>query len=341
MWEALHFEFMRNALYAGILVSIICGVLGTLVVVNRIVFISGGIAHAAYGGIGLGLYLGISPFLGAVFFSVGVSVVMGIASIKSKERADTIIGVMWAVGMAVGIIFVELTPGYNVDLMSYLFGSILSVPRADIWYMLCLVVVVLGAVLSFYKEFVALSYDEEFSFIVGIPVKTLYFGLLVLISLSVIVIIRVVGLILVIALLTIPPYIAERYTVSLSRMMILSSLLGILFTLAGLYLSYQFNIASGATIIMVAGIAFFFSMAVDAVAVRSVAVNQIPGGTPLSSLPGTSGEETPSQTGEGRTPPDAFQGNSTSSPEASPPSSRQGFPEDPTFSNRRRSRSSR
>ena len=171
MWEALQFEFMRNALIAGILVSIICGVLGTLVVVNRIVFISGGIAHAAYGGIGLGLYLGISPYLGAVFFSVVVSIVMGIASVKVKERADTIIGVMWAIGMALGIIFVELTPGYNVDLMSYLFGSILSVPRADIWYMVCLVVVVLGTVFFFYKEFVALSYDEEFSFVVGILLR--------------------------------------------------------------------------------------------------------------------------------------------------------------------------
>ena len=269
MWEALQFEFMRNALIAGILVSIICGVLGTLVVVNRIVFISGGIAHAAYGGIGLGLYFGISPYLGAVFFSVVVSIVMGIASVKVKERADTIIGVMWAIGMALGIIFVELTPGYNVDLMSYLFGSILSVPRADIWYMVCLVVVVLGTVFFFYKEFVALSYDEEFSFVVGLPVKALYFGLLVLISLSVIVIIRVVGLILVIALLTIPPYIAERYTVSLGKMMVLSSLLGILFTLAGLYLSYHFNLASGATIIMVAGIAFFLSMAFDTATGRS------------------------------------------------------------------------
>lgn len=255
---------MRNALVSGILVSVICGVLGTLVVVNRIVFISGGIAHAAYGGIGLGLYLGISPPLGAVFFSLIISVVMGIVSVKSKERADTIIGVMWAVGMALGIIFVELTPGYNVDLMSYLFGSILTVPKADLLYMLFLVAAVVGGVFLFYKEFVALSYDEEFSFVVGIPVKPLYFGLLVLISLSVIVIIRVVGLILVIALLTIPPYIAERYTASLGRMMILSSLLGVLFTLAGLCLSYRFNLATGATIILVAGIAFFLSMAVKA-----------------------------------------------------------------------------
>jgi len=210
VWDALQLEFMRNAVTAGLLVSLVCGVLGTLVVVNRIVFISGGIAHAAYGGIGLGLYFGVSPALGATLFSVAVSMVMGVASIKSRERADTIIGVMWALGMALGIIFTELTPGYNVDLMSYLFGSILSVPGSDIWYMLCLNLVVLLFVFYFYKELVAMSYDEEFSFVVGIPARALYFVLLGLISLSVVMIIRVVGLILVIALLTIPPFIAEK-----------------------------------------------------------------------------------------------------------------------------------
>jgi len=266
VWDALQLEFMRHAVAAGLLVSLVCGVLGTLVVVNRIVFISGGIAHAAYGGIGLALYFGASPALGATLFSVAISMVMGVASIKSKERADTIIGVMWALGMALGIIFTELTPGYNVDLMSYLFGSILSVPGSDIWYMLCLNLVVLLFVFFFYKELLAMSYDEEFSFVVGIPVRALYFVLLGLISLSVVMIIRVVGLILVIALLTIPPFIAEKYTRSLGRMMVLASLLSMVFTLAGLWVSYQFNLASGATIIMVAGFAFFLSLAIDAVA---------------------------------------------------------------------------
>jgi zinc transport system permease protein len=268
VWDALQLEFMRNAVIAGLLVSVICGVLGTLVVVNRIVFISGGIAHAAYGGIGLGLYFGVSPALGATLFSVAVSMVMGVASIKSRERADTIIGVMWALGMALGIIFTELTPGYNVDLMSYLFGSILSVPGSDIWYMLCLNLVVILFAFYFYKELVAMSYDEEFSFVVGIPVRALYFVLLGLISLSVVMIIRVVGLILVIALLTIPPFIAEKYTGSLGKMMVLASLLSMVFTLAGLWVSYQLNLASGATIIMVAGFAFFLSLAIDGLAAR-------------------------------------------------------------------------
>ena len=268
MWEALQFEFMRNALFAGLLVSIICGILGTLVVVNRIVFISGGIAHAAYGGIGLAFYLRLPPPVGAALFAFVVSMIMGLASVKSKHRADTIIGVMWAVGMALGIILIELTPGYNVDLMSYLFGSILSVPQIDLWYMLILDIVVLLIVFFFYKEFIAMSYDEEFSFVVGIPVRALYFVLLAMISLSVITIIRVVGLILVIALLTIPPYISEKYTTSLGKMMALSSLLGIIFTMAGLWLSYHYNLTSGATIIMVAGFAFFLSLGFDALSHR-------------------------------------------------------------------------
>jgi zinc transport system permease protein len=261
--EALQFDFMRNALLSGVLVSIACGMVGTLVVANRIVFISGGIAHAAYGGIGLAFYLGLPPSFGAALFSMASSMVMGIVSLQNKQRADTIIGVIWAIGMAVGIILIDLTPGYNVDLMSYLFGSILSVPDMDIWFMLILDILILGIVWFFYKEFLAMSYDEEFSFVVGIPVTILYFVLLGMIALSVVMVIRVVGLILVIALLTIPPYIAEKYTISLAKMMILSSCLGVLFTVTGLWFSYVYNLTSGATIIIVAGFAFFISLCFD------------------------------------------------------------------------------
>ena len=263
MLEALQFDFMRNAVLAGLLVSISCGIIGSLVVVNRIVFISGGIAHAAFGGVGLGFFCGFSPFLGAAIFASGASLIMGAVSLKAKHRADTIIGVLWAVGMALGIILIDLTPGYHVDLMSYLFGSILAVPPADLWLMLPLDGFILLVVLLFYKEFVALSYDEQFAFVVGIPVKALYLLLLGMTALSIVMIIRVVGLILVIALLTIPPFIAEKYTRSLGQMMVLSSILGILFTLSGLWLSYTFDLTSGATIILVAGVGFFISQVLD------------------------------------------------------------------------------
>ncbi|MBU0733276.1 MAG: metal ABC transporter permease [Proteobacteria bacterium] len=263
MWEALQLDFMRNALFAGLLVSISCGIIGSLVVVNRIVFISGGIAHAAFGGIGLAFFLGFSPSLGAALFAVGVSMIIGVVSFKSKHRADTIIGVLWAIGMALGIILIDLTPGYHVDLMSYLFGSILTVPGSDIWLMILLNMAILITVISFYKEFIAMSYDEEFAFVVGIPVKLLYFVLLGMTALSVVMTIQVVGLILVIALLTIPPYIAEKCTTSLGKMMVLSSILGIFFTLGGLWLSYSYNLTSGATIILVAGVTFFLFQAID------------------------------------------------------------------------------
>jgi zinc transport system permease protein len=189
--------------------------------------------------------------------------IMAAVSFKDRHRADTIIGVLWAVGMALGIILIDLTPGYNVDLMSYLFGSILTVPKSDIWYMILMDMVIVITIVVLYKEFLSISYDEEFAFIAGIPVRLLYFALLGMTALCVVMVIKVVGLILVIALLTIPPYIAEKYTRSLGEMMALSSLFGVFFTTAGLWLSYSYDITSGATIVMVAGVAFFISQALD------------------------------------------------------------------------------
>jgi zinc transport system permease protein len=268
MLDALQFDFIRNALLAGILVSISCGIIGSLVVVNRIVFISGGIAHAAYGGIGLAFFTGISPTLGAGLFSVAVSMIMAAVSFKNRHRADTFIGVIWAGGMALGIILIDITPGYNVDLMSYLFGSILAVPESDIFFMVPLNIIIVSSVIILYKEFLAMSYDEEFAFIAGIPVRLLYFCLLGMTALCVVMVIRVVGLILVIALLTIPPYIAEKHTGSLGKMMVLACLLGILFTVSGLWLSFNYNLTSGATIVMVAAVAFFISQALEMIKKR-------------------------------------------------------------------------
>jgi zinc transport system permease protein len=265
MIEALQFEFMRNALLAGLLTSIACGIIGTLVVVNRIVFISGGIAHAAYGGVGLAFFLGIPPLVGATGFSLLISAIMAIVTLKNKQRADTIVGVLWAVGMALGIILVDLSSGYNVDLMSYLFGSILAVPRSDLLMMLVVDLIVLVGVFSFYNSFLAMSFDEEFAVAAGVPVKPLYFALLAMMAFVVVMVIRVVGLILVIALLTIPPFIAERYSESLRGMMVLSVILSSVFTFAGLWLSYLFNLTSGATIIMVAALFFFASLVLEGI----------------------------------------------------------------------------
>jgi len=263
MLEALQFEFMQNALIAGLLASVICGVMGTMVVVNRIVFLSGGIAHAAFGGIGLAFFFGWPYLVGTIGFSVIAALVMAIVTLKAKHRADTIIGVIWAIGMAIGILLLDLTPGYNVDLMSYLFGSILTVPDSDIWMMVAVAAVIFGVVTYFYNDYLALSYDEEFAQIRGVRVNTLYVLMIVMLALGVVMIIQVVGLILVIALMTIPPYIAEKYSKSLVSMMVLSSVLSALFTVIGLWLSYVFNLTSGASIIIVAGVGFLISLGVE------------------------------------------------------------------------------
>ena len=263
MIEALQFDFMQNALLAGLLASVICGVMGTMVVVNRIVFLSGGIAHAAFGGIGLAFFFGWHYLVGTISFSIVAALIMAVITLKAKHRADTIIGVIWAIGMAIGIILLDLTPGYNVDLMSYLFGSILTVPDSDIWMMVGVGAVILAVVIYFYNDYLALSYDEEFAQIRGVRVKTLYILMTVMLALGIVMVIQVVGLILVIALLTIPPYIAEKFSKSLFQMMVLSSMLSALFTVGGLWFSYEFNLTSGASIILVAGIGFLISLGVE------------------------------------------------------------------------------
>ena len=259
--EALQFDFMRHALLAGILVSVACGIVGTFVVVNRIVFISGGIAHTAYGGIGLGYYLGFNPVIGAIAFALLAAVGMGIVERSTKERADTIIGVMWAVGMAIGIILIDLTPGYKADLMSYLFGSILAVPEQDLLIMLILDLIIGAIVFLLYKELLAISFDPVFSTTRRVPVQGLYLILVGTIALTVVMVMRVVGLILVIALLTIPAAIAGQFVKDLKQMMVLASILGAIFTNIGLWLSYFFNFTSGATIILVAGLTYLLSLA--------------------------------------------------------------------------------
>jgi len=257
MLEALSYGFMQKALMAGLLASLACGVIGALVVVNRIVFIAGGIAHAAYGGVGLAFYLGWPVLPCTMGFTLAASSIMAAVTVDRPHRADTVVGVLWAAGMALGILLVDQTRGYHVDLMSYLFGSILTVPASDLWLMAGLDIFILAVTLTFYKAFAAMSYDYEFARIRNVPVRVLHFLMLAMIACSVVMIIRVVGLILVIALITIPPYIAEQWSRSLIGVMAFSALLCAFFTLAGLWLSYVFNLTSGASIIAVAVVAFF------------------------------------------------------------------------------------
>jgi zinc transport system permease protein len=254
MLEILQYEFMRNAIMAGLLAAIACGIVGVYVVVKRIVFISGGIAHASFGGIGLGYFLGINPIIGALVFSLASGLAIHGITRKSRLPADTAIGILWAIGMALGIIFINLTPGYAPDLMSYLFGNILTVPMSDILLMLALDVVIIGIVIALFKEYLILSFDEEYATAVGMPVEKLYLLLLAMIALTVVVLIRVVGMILVIALLTFPAAMAQLLTFNMKKMMLLSVIFGFCFTLGGLWLSYVLKLPSGATIILLSGL---------------------------------------------------------------------------------------
>lgn len=259
--EILHYEFMRNALIAAILASVACGMIGTYVVVKRIAFISGGIAHSAFGGIGLGYFLGVNPIVMVVPFTLCFALGMGIVSKRTKLPQDTAIGIFWAVGMALGIIFISLTPGYAPDLFGYLFGNILTVPFGDIIMMVILNIIILTTVFLFYKEFLAVSFDEEYAATLGIPVELLYYVLLCLTALTIVILIKIVGIILVIALLTIPAAIAKQYTFDLKKMMILAIILGVIFTTTGLWLSYVLDMASGATIIILSAAVFIISSA--------------------------------------------------------------------------------
>ena len=252
MLEVLQYDFIQNALISGILISIAAGIIGSLVVVNKITFLTGGIAHSSYGGIGLAIYLGIPVLFGATIFAVITAILIAIITLKNRNRIDAIIGMMWASGMAIGIIFVDLTPGYNVDLMSYLFGSIIAVSNEDIQYMFIMDIFIIGIIVYFYKEILAVSYDSEFATLRGINVKFFYTLILILAALCVVAAIKAVGLILVIALLTIPTYLAESFASKLSTMMIISSILATIFTILGLIISYLYDISSGASIIMVA-----------------------------------------------------------------------------------------
>ncbi|RNE92463.1 metal ABC transporter permease [Marichromatium sp. AB32] len=255
----LHYDFLQGALVAGLLASIGCGVVGTLVVVKRIAFMAGGIAHSVLGGMGAALYFGVDPLLGALFAAIVSALLIGGVRLAWAAQEDTLIGALWAIGMAVGILFIAKTPGYATDLISLLFGNILLVPERALWFMGVLDVVLLVVVGLCYRQFVAVIFDEEFARLRGVPVAFFYLLLLCLVAVTVVLLIQVVGLILVIALLTLPAAIAGHYLHSLGAMMVAATLLGMVFTSGGLALSYGPDLPAGPTMILLAGAAYVFS----------------------------------------------------------------------------------
>lgn len=263
MLDSLSYTFMQNALLSGVLIAIISGIVGSLIVVNRMVFLSGGIAHSAYGGIGIAIFFGLPMMLSTSLFSLFVTIIIALYSYKKREKLDIIIGLTWAMGMSLGILLVDLTPGYNTDLMSYLFGSLLAVSQSDINFMFSLLILVLAVVSIFYREILSVSYDSEYASIRGVKSKLFYTIILLLSSLTIVISIKVVGLILVIALLTIPIYIAQKFANSLFSTMVISALLSLIFTTSGLFISYTYDLSSGPSIILVGSIVLFFIFLFD------------------------------------------------------------------------------
>lgn len=256
----LNYNYMQNALLAGILASIICGVVGTIIVEKKLVSMSGGIAHASFGGIGAGYFFGFEPILGGLVFAMVSALSVGEINRRTKTYKDTIISMFWSGGMAIGIFFVALTPGYPPDMTSYLFGDILAVNDFYITTIGVLTIGVIAIVVSLFDYWKLYLFDEEYAKIIGIRVAVLEFILNIVIAISIVILIKVVGIILAIAMLTIPPAIAKLFTKKLSRIMILSMMLGIFLTISGLTLSYYMNIPSGATIILVSIIVYFGTM---------------------------------------------------------------------------------
>jgi zinc transport system permease protein len=254
------FEFLRNALIVGLLASLSCGIVGSYVVTRRISYVAGGISHFVLGGMGLARYLSVvyhweimTPLFGAVISALFAAIVIGLVSLKAKQREDTVIGALWAIGMAVGIIFISKTPGYNQDLMSYLFGNILMVSSGDIYLILILDIVVIAIAMLFYNQLLAVCFDEEFARLRGVNVEFFYLLLLCLTALTVVLLVTVVGIVMVIALLTLPSAVAGYFSRTLRQMMVLSIILCAVFNTLGLAISYAPNLPSGATIIVLAG----------------------------------------------------------------------------------------
>ncbi|HAR97776.1 MAG TPA: hypothetical protein DCS11_02525 [Syntrophus sp. (in: bacteria)] len=257
------FGFLRNALAVGLLASVACGIVGTYVVTRRITAIAGSIAHCVLGGLGVARWLQtvhhlewLQPLYGAVAAALLAAVLIGWVSIRAKRHEDTVISAIWAIGMAVGILFIFKTPGYNEDLLSYLFGNILMVTDEDLWMVAGLDAVIVAVSLLFYHPFLAICFDEEFARLRGVPVERYYILLLCLTALTVVLLITVVGIILVIALLTLPAAIAGTFSRKLWHMMIVAALTTAALTAGGLALSYGPDLPAGAATIVLAGVAY-------------------------------------------------------------------------------------
>lgn len=262
-------SFLRYALLVGALASVAMGIIGTMVVTRRISSLAGATAHAALGGIGAALFLQqsllpwVSALSGAVLGAVSAALVVGVVNLYAKEREDTIINVVWALWMSIGLLFLNWTRGY-VDWQGYLFGNILLLTAKEVWMTAWLDLLILAPTLLFYNNILAMSFDGTFAELRGVRVRLIYFALLVLTALAIVLLINVVGIILVIALLTLPAATAGCFTRHLWSMMVLSALLNCFFVVVGLLASFRFNLPSGPAIVVLAAAVYLLALAATA-----------------------------------------------------------------------------
>lgn len=257
IWE---YSFITNAVIAILLSSVACGISGTFIVVKKISYISGGIAHAVMGGLGIAYFWGVNPIYGAFGFALLSALLLGIVKLRSKENIDTLISALWAVGMALGIIFAYLTPGYNVDLLSFLFGNILMISESDLILLAILDLFILGTVTFFYQNFVHVSFDEENAKLRGINVEATYLLLLIIIAITVVILVQTVGLILVIAILTLPSAIALMFSDNIFKAILLSASIILILMISGFVISFYSNLPSGAVIILLTGLVYIITL---------------------------------------------------------------------------------
>jgi zinc transport system permease protein len=256
----LEFQFLQNAFLAALLASIACGIIGSLLVEKRMVMMGGGIAHAAFGGIGLGFMLSFEPLYGGLLFALIAAIIITTIEQKSQSTPDLLISICWSVGMALGILFIYWTPGYPPDMASYLFGDILTVSNNDLLLMFVLNILILNIVLTWFQTLKSWLFDSSFTAVLGVPVKLLDYTLAILTALTVVILIKVTGVILVLSLLAAPAAAARQFSNKLSVVMMISAFIGLVSSFMGLWLSWQFSIPSGATIVLTVSTIYLLSL---------------------------------------------------------------------------------
>lgn len=247
--DILSYDFLTNALYACILSGVTCGVVGSYIVARRMVFLSGGITHASFGGLGMALYAGVSPVVGALGFAALASVGIEYASRKGRMREDSVVGIIWSVGMALGALFMSLRPGYATDLTSYLFGNILLVTDADILYLALLTLFIVVGAVAMLRRLMYVVFDEEYARSQGIATSLICYVMAVVVAVTVVLSIKVMGIVLLLSLLTIPTVIANSFTKDYRRIAVASAAIGVVGNIAGFVLSYEYNLPTGSCII--------------------------------------------------------------------------------------------